>query len=431
MVITSLRLVTYSNSINSAYHDIQLIVSVHIDELNDVLAADGVKGVIQRLPVMLRESGDVHLYMGVRAAGEITGNLHVWPKGDLNSHRWWRMTLPYYPAQAETDIYFRLIPLDANTQLLVGYDLQGVELIRKTLGNVLLDNAVLSVVLSLTLVFLMLWMLNRHLQRYNHVCEQVMEGNLDYRIRLHGHSDQFEKLSGNINRMLDWNCVLLDTVKDTSNAIAHDMRTPLSRLRLQLRSMAETQEQPEKLREELQGAVAQLDYMVTLFDNILKIAKAESKEARTLFEYFDLRALVEDVLDLYESVLEEKNKPLLRHMTGQSIHLLGDRHLIGQSLVNLLENTLKYSPPETPVDVFLHASAQEISLQVADRGAGIAPELREKVTGRFFRADKSRHSEGVGLGLCLVNAVMILHGGRLSLLDNNPGLRVELSFPRK
>jgi len=169
-----------------------------------------------------------------------------------------------------------------------------------------------------------------------------------------------------------------------------------------------------------------------MLDNILKIAKAESKTARELFAPFDIVELIKDVLDLYEPLLEEKQLIWCRTIPAQTISFLGDKHLVGQCLVNLLENSIKYAVKADSIEVALSSNIKngtgEIRISAADNGPGIETELRESVKQRFFRGDKSHHTEGFGLGLCLVNAVVKLHHGELILEKNCPGLKATLVF---
>ena len=446
ITMTTLRIISYVNSISSAYNDIRLIVNAHLQEIDEAMELHGLAYVKKLVQTTVEESRDKHLFLALRTPKSLVGNLTRWPAGKSKPHGWSHASVPR-PASGnvystgisgsqggDVEIYYRIVRYPHNVDLLVGYDMQRVNLIRETLTNVLVSNTIVSIFLSFAIVVLVIWLLNRHLQRFNVICDQVMEGNLGYRIELHDSADQFDRLGNNLNRMLDWINLLINTVKDTSNSIAHDMRTPISRLRLELRALSEKPELPGHLRGDVLGTIDQLDAVVAMFDNILNIAKAESNTTRELFDTINFSELVTDVVDLYEPLLEEKHLELIRHIPDTEIPYLGDKQLIGQSLANLLDNAVKFAREGGRIEVTLEVrdpvrGERELRVTVADSGPGIPAELRDKVIQRFFRLDKSRNSAGVGLGLSLVNAVMQLHQGELVLEDNQPGLKATLIFP--
>lgn len=430
--MTTLRMTILSNSVTAAYNDIRLVVSAHIQEIDEAMQLHGLPYVVQLVESVSTDPRDKHLYLAIRGPGLFAGNLPSWPDARQDHLGWAEAELDLPDGTPNVRIYFKTVKYRDDIELLVGYDLQNVILIRETLSHVLLDNTILAFILSFAIVLLILWLLNRHIQRFNAVCDQVMEGNLGYRINPSGSSDQFDKLSINLNRMLDWINLLIDTTKDTSNSIAHDMRTPLSRLRLELRALSIHPQLHESLRDDVVLMVNQLDALVSMFDNILSIARAESRAERELFSPFNIVELIEDIVDLYTPLFEERDMMISRDTPATDILFYGDKHLIGQCLVNLLENCIKFAVGADSIMVAIastdHDSIREIRLTVADNGPGIAADLREKVKQRFFRGDKSRNTEGAGLGLSLVDAVVKLHHGTLLLEDNDPGLKATLVF---
>ena len=228
--------------------------------------------------------------------------------------------------------------------------------------------------------------------------------------------------------MLDWNSTLLSTVAESSNAIAHDMRTPISRIRMKLSTICERPDLDKETRKQLQQNIAMIDKIVVMFDNILNIAKAESRAGTEFFEDVDIRQLVQDVIEFHESIFEDKQIKLTCSLPDTPVYLRGDKQLLGQAFVNLIDNAAKYTPEAGHVAVSLTQQNSEIRLTVADNGGGMPDELLEKAKDRFFRADRSRHTHGFGLGLSLVNAVAALHNGRLALRNADNGLQATIIF---
>jgi signal transduction histidine kinase len=287
---------------------------------------------------------------------------------------------------------------------------------------------VLAFAVSLAVSLLLVWLLNRFLRRFNLACDRVMAGNITHRIKTYGTDDEFDRLAENVNRMLDWNGALIAMVKDSSNSIAHDMRTPLSRLRLELRALSDRARLDAETRKLVMEQVECVDRLVEMFDNILNIAKAESRSSTELFESVDISRLVQDVLEFYQPVIEKKHLFLCMDIPEAPLVLRGDKQLLSQAMVNLIDNACKFTPKGGRIEVRLEREGNKILLTVADSGIGIPAELLEKVKERFFRMDTSRHTAGHGLGLSIVNAVAVLHQGALALEDNFPGLKATLTL---
>jgi signal transduction histidine kinase len=255
-----------------------------------------------------------------------------------------------------------------------------------------------------------------------------MGGNLDERAPTSGSKDEFDQLAQNLNAMLGWIAQLIHSIKDATNALAHDMRTPLSRHKIHLTQMLKTKELPDNCREPLQQAVEEVDRIVELYDAILNISRAESRATVENFAPFDVYALLIDVVELYETLVEQR-KMTLGLSCAPDIQITGERQLIAQAVYNLVDNALKYAPEGTEIKVSCERRDGETVIAVRDFGPGIPPEERERVKERFYRLDKSRSTPGTGLGLSLVDAVMQLHRGRFVLENASPGLRAMLVFP--
>ena len=251
--------------------------------------------------------------------------------------------------------------------------------------------------------------------------------NLDQRIPERGTSDEIDMLSRNLNRLLDSNHALLESLKQVSNSIAHDLRTPLSRLRQGLEE-AHHKNDPSTLRATLESAMGEADQLLATFSALLRIAQIESGSSRSGFKLVDLTAIFQHVADTYRAVAEDQQKIIIVSLV-ETVRILGDRDLLVQMLVNLIENALHHTPFGTTIRLSLENGALGSIGIIADSGAGIAESERKKVFERFYRLDRSRSSPGNGLGLSLVAAIATLHGIGIELQDNMPGLKVVLTFP--
>ena len=269
----------------------------------------------------------------------------------------------------------------------------------------------------------------RRLDTINRTCREIVDGNLSRRIPTAGSGDDFDLLSGNLNRMLDRIQTLMENLRQVSNDIAHDLRTPLSRLRLRLESARAGASSSADYEAATDHAIAEIDAVLGTFNALLRIAQIESGSRRAGFASVDLTALTRSIVETYAPVAEDQGHTITAAIAPEiSVH--GDRELLTQLLVNLVENALCHTPSGSIIDVSLLAADGEAGPQmiVADTGLGIPAGERDKVLRRFHRLDTSRTSTGCGLGLSLVTAVVDLHGATVTLEDNGPGLRVTVGF---
>jgi signal transduction histidine kinase len=263
----------------------------------------------------------------------------------------------------------------------------------------------------------------------NRTSREIIAGDLGRRVPLSKAGDEFDDLSSHLNRMLDRIERLLRGIREVSDNVAHDLRTPLNRLRnrLELVSMRETPN--SEVSRDIQAAVEETDRLIATFNSLLLIAEAEAGSVRETMEDFDLNETIEGVGELYSPVAEEAGLQFSA-ATGERAILHGNRNLITQALANLVDNAIKYTPAGGRVSVALERTGYGAALVVSDTGPGIPAIERARVVDRFVRLESSRHSPGTGLGLSLAAAVARMHDAELLLSDNAPGLRAALSFPR-
>ncbi|MFZ2017921.1 MAG: ATP-binding protein [Methyloceanibacter sp.] len=284
------------------------------------------------------------------------------------------------------------------------------------------------------------WVSRKLLARIDAVAETtrtIMQGDLSGRLPVNGSGDELDRLSESLNLMLVRIEQLMAGLREVSDNIAHDLKTPLNRLRNRVEAALREPYGEPVYREALERTIEEADGLIKTFNALLSIARIEAGAGGENRERLDVSALLLDVAELYEPVAEERGLDL-KAQAASSIFIHADRQLLGQAIANLIDNAIKYgapdvnggangSPPEVVVST--HAKNGTAEIVVTDRGPGVPPAERERVLGRFVRLEASRSEPGSGLGLSLVAAVARLHGGSLRLEDNEPGLRVVLALP--
>lgn len=274
----------------------------------------------------------------------------------------------------------------------------------------------------------------KHIDKVSEASRRIMGGDLSGRLPVTGAGDEFDRLSENLNTMLARIAELNEGLKQVSDNIAHDLKTPLSRLKNRAEAALSGKRTPAEYRAALEATIAESDQLIRTFNAILMISRLEAGYSAETFSKVDLAETMRDVVELYEAVAEEVGVSLEAVEAG-SIVVDGNRELIGQALSNIVDNAIKYSAGanEKPhVRVTLEQDSAGVRLAVTDNGPGIADAAdRQRAMERFVRLEKSRSQPGSGLGLSLAKAVMKLHGGRLDLLPENPGLSVVMIFRKK
>jgi signal transduction histidine kinase len=273
----------------------------------------------------------------------------------------------------------------------------------------------------------------RRIDTISGTATKIMSGNLSERVPVTKRNDEFDGLATNLNLMLDRIEALLQGLKEVTDNVAHDLKTPLNRLRNKAEAALREGTGPEAQREALETTIAESDKLIRTFNALLMIARAEAGAPSGAFAEVDVSGVASDVAELYEPVAEEAGMSL-ETAIAPGVTLRANRELIGQALVNLIENALKYheGPDGTAgkISVGLRETRGRVLIEVADNGPGIPTEERGRVVERFVRLEKSRTEPGSGLGLSLVAAVARLHRGELRLEDNHPGLKAVIDLPR-
>ena len=400
--------------------------------LADQYAQGGIYTLTQSIERRLRRPGD-DIYLVTTAAGDpLAGNIAALPNGTFTEDTLAETTYQRTgDSGARHRALVRAFVLPGGFKLLVGHDIEERERIESVFKGALSTALVWLVVIG---VAGGLFMARRVLMRVDGMTDSargIMTGDMAKRLPTNGSGDELDRLAENLNAMLGRIQELMIGLKAVSDNIAHDLRTPLTRLRNRAEAALRDSDEPEALKAALEKVIEESDGMIRIFDALLMIARAEAGTADA-FSRIDAAAIVRDVGELYEAVAEEDGGSLTVATEG-GLMIDGSRELIGQALANLVDNALKYgrSPENDHADITLSVKRQgdRVEMTVADRGSGIAPEDRLRATQRFVRLEKSRSRPGSGLGLSLAAAIAHLHGGEVRLEDNDPGLRIVLAVP--
>jgi signal transduction histidine kinase len=261
---------------------------------------------------------------------------------------------------------------------------------------------------------------------------KIMSGNLSERVPITRRNDEFDGLARNLNAMLDRIEQLLQGLKEVTDNVAHDLKTPLTRLRNQAEGALRDTASPEARELALETVIVESDRLIRTFNALLMIARVEAGAPSGALSEVDVSAIVADVAELYTPVAEDEGIEVTTDI-AEGITLRANRELIGQAMVNLFENAIKYARPETgpgQIGISLRREGEKVVIGVTDNGPGIPEADRARVLERFVRLEESRSEAGSGLGLALVNAVARLHGGTFRIEDNGPGVRAVLELPK-
>ncbi len=321
----------------------------------------------------------------------------------------------------------RVERLSDGTILLVGRDMQDQQNLEHLVGNAVMATAAVAVLLAIIGALVFRGQLERRVGIIRRTAAQIEAGDLSQRIQVSGKDDEFALLSHDINMMLDRIEILMDGVRHVSNTIAHNLRTPLSRIRAKLDLASRSGADPAQISQGASDAIRGIEDLTIVFDKLLQIAEAESGARRQMFQLVSLNDIVADVVELYEPVAEEQGVAVEVEMAGEA-NALGDKDLLASAIANLIDNAIKYAGSPAKVVIRTVQSGDLVSVIVQDNGPGIQAIERSRVGTRFFRLN--RRVPGYGLGLASVTAIAHLHHAVFHLDDAGPGLIARLTLPR-
>jgi signal transduction histidine kinase len=260
-------------------------------------------------------------------------------------------------------------------------------------------------------------------------CQGIVAGRLDERIRLTGREDEWDRLAGAINEMLNRISALLDNLRQVSSDVAHDLRTPLTRARNRLEEAANKSTSVADYSEAVTTAIEDMDQLLAMFSALLRISQVEAGARLHAFSTVPLTQILENVYQMYLPVAEDCRRSLTSSLAGE-VFIRGDAELLTQMFSNLVENAIRHTPERTKIRMRLAVEGDMVEASIVDDGPGIDPNEYEKVLRRFYRGSSGRTGDGYGLGLALVAAIAQLHQAKLALSDANPGLNVKISFSK-
>lgn len=420
--------VVYWTSTTFIDRQIRETISAEITGLAERYRQQGVGGLIQVISersAVERDRKSLYLLTD-EIYRPIAGNILGWPETESDAEGWLNFPVQYMtPGGLKVfEASGRTFRLPGGYNLIVGRSTEDAEKVKRALRQAIAFGIGVTVLLGLAGGVFTSRKLLQRVEAVNRSLHRIMAGDISQRVP-HGKSgDEFDQLAGGVNAALDQIEALLDSMRTVTDNVAHDLRTPLHRLRSRIDLALLSEPDLDSYRRTLEETLADADRMLATFNALLTIAQAEAGARANQLEPLELAPLVRDAVELYEPLAEEKGIALrLDEKSGGSVR--GDRHLLSQALANLLDNAVKYTPAGGSVSVRLEPGP---TLVVADTGPGIPAEARDKVLQPFVRLDATRSTPGNGLGLSLVNAVAHLHGARLELADNHPGLAVRLVF---
>lgn len=310
--------------------------------------------------------------------------------------------------------------------LVLGYDIDELDQVEDIILRALGLGLAPTVLLSLVTGALLARRGQRRIAAMHEAAGRIMQGHLRERLPVRGTSDDLDKVAWAVNGMLDRIERLVDELRGVGDSMAHDLRTPLTRVRTRLERSRDEAQTREEFQAAADRAIASVDQALAVVSAVLRIGEIEHGRRRAAFAPVDLAGVLQDAAELYEPVAEEKGIALLLHLASCG-PVPGDRDLLLEAVGNLLDNAIKFAPAGTAVTLSLCCGAGTVLMRVADQGPGIPPAERERVLQRFYRTEKSRTVEGSGLGLSLVAAVAALHGFRLVIEGEEQGCVVEIT----
>ena len=421
----------YWSTANFIEQQTEATLDAEIGGLAEQYAQRGLSGLVQVIAERSAgERGDAMLYLIIDPLSHpLAGNLSAWPKAEVIRPGWIGFPVEIKNGTRRETHAARgtTFAIPGGYRLLVGRDLRDAVAFRRRVAGTLAWAGVLTLGLGLAGGIFISRNMLRRVETVSNTAAGIIHGDLGQRVPLAGSGDEFDQLATNLNAMLDQIERLMAGMRQVTDNIAHDLRTPLSRLRSRLEVSLIEKPDAARYEEVVRETIAEADHLLGTFNALLSIAEAEAGSNRTGMDAVDLAEIARSVAELYEPFAEEKGLALVVDAARPAM-VRGDRHLLAQAVANLLDNAIKYTP-EGRVGLSVAGDAGAARLEVVDSGPGIPSDRREAVFDRFVRLEGSRSTPGNGLGLSLVRAVARLHGGSVVLADNQPGLRAILTLP--
>jgi signal transduction histidine kinase len=410
-------------------------VDAEITGLSEQYRQAGLRRLVLIVDARSRRPGS-SLYLVTMPTGEaLAGNIGSLEPGTLDQEGWKETSYRRLDETTgnEHQALVRVSQLSGGFRLLVGRDLEERQRVREIIAAAGKWSIAVVLVLGLAGGFFIIRRVLKRVDAMTATTQTIMAGNFGGRLPIAGTGDELDRLAENLNTMLERIEALMRGLKEVSDNIAHDLKTPLTRLRNRSEEALRTATGDPEYRAALEGIIEESDGLIRTFDALLMIARAESGQARGIMTDFDAAQIAQDICELYEPLAEQKGVEL-KVEANSPLPTKGNRELVSQALANLVDNAIKYAKAEPSggaahIKVSASAADGHVLLSVADTGPGIAETDRGRAVERFVRLETSRTEPGSGLGLSLASAVARLHGGELRLEDNAPGLKASIVLP--
>jgi signal transduction histidine kinase len=419
------------NTVGLLEEQIDQTISAEVQGLSDQYQLRGLQGIVD--VVQRRATQDnATIYLLVNPENErLVGNLERMPPGAIGEGGSIDFPLTLKKGDDSVQHVARAFHarLSGGFRVLVGRDVEELREFRDLILRTLYVALPLALIIGLGGGFLISRNFLRRIDAITATSRNIMEGDLSRRMPVKGSGDELDRLSSSLNAMLEQIERLMAGMKEVTSNVAHDLKTPLTRLRARVEAALRS-DNPDEYRSALHQTIDESDQLLQTFNSLLSIARAESGQSREGLQPIDLNDVLEDVSELYEPLVEDAGGTLVRGSVP-GLMARADRHLISQAISNLIDNAVKYGESGNAIQIEVNGaiSGHSVEITVLDRGPGIPESERDRVKERFVRLDQSRSKPGNGLGLALVSSVMKLHGGQLILEDQKPGLRAKLVLP--
>jgi signal transduction histidine kinase len=360
---------------------------------------------------------------------KLSGNIASWPAILREPTRWTELRL-YAEHGTQPQLFaIRVINLPTGHRLLIGTNLDARERMRAALVEALIGALILAIPLGVLFALLVIRVADRQAKSIGAVAERIAAGDFTQRLTPSTEGGSFSTLAQAINAMLARIEELVEQLRTVTDALAHDMRSPLTRMRANIEKAA-THSCDDVQSKALEEVGIDIDRLLRLISATLEISRTEAGVGRQQFDQFEFGELLRTICEIYEPLADEQGIAL--HVEqAESLPYFGNRQLIGRAVANLIDNALKYAAVGGSIALGGRPVDDRVELWVADKGPGIPPELRDEAVAKYRRLEEARTTEGAGLGLAFVRAVARLHNGDVELLDNDPGLKVVMTLGRE
>lgn len=402
--------------------------------LNQMFESAGSEQLIKHIDQLQQQEGRIYFLMSA-SGNKLAGNLFGWPEDvdiefDGRAHSIW-VNDEVIPRDVHDDDAYWPVAVTRfadGSQLLLARNVEQAETLQE-FSEFLIEAMGLAMAFAVLIAVVLGRQILKRMDIISATASDIMAGDLSQRIPLGNKHDEFDTLANRLNAMLDRIQQLIKGLREVTDNIAHDLRSPLTRLRNQMEVTLLEPRSEGEYQKVLRQSVEDIEGLIKTFNALLGIAQAEAGNHRTLWGQVDLRQLAVDLVDLYTPLTEDKQQTLKLH-NGHGATIFGSRNLLAQSLGNLLENAIKYTPEGGTILLQINTSASHVEVSISDTGPGIPESEKAHVLEKFVRLENSRHTPGNGLGLSLVQAVASLHKATLELENTHPGLKVIQRFPR-